>query len=90
VLYLAVALDRDFRSRTTILQVVADRVAVVALVRRHRACISVPLLHQRIIGGHIVGFPGGVSTTPIGRPPALQRRWILVVKPPRERPSAWK
>jgi hypothetical protein len=30
-----------------------------------------------------------VSTAPMGSPTALQRRWTLVVKPPRERPSAW-
>jgi hypothetical protein len=38
------------------LQVVKDRVAVIALVRQHRARIAVALLHQRIVGGHIMGF----------------------------------
>jgi hypothetical protein len=37
-------------------QVVADRVAVITLVRQHRARIAVALLHQLIVGGHIMGF----------------------------------
>jgi hypothetical protein len=56
VLHLAVALGRDLRRRATILQVVADRVAVITLVRQHRARVAVALLHQLIVGRHIMGF----------------------------------
>jgi len=56
VLHLAIALGRNFRRRATILQIVADRVAVIPLVRQHRARIAVALLHQRIVGRHIMGF----------------------------------
>ena len=46
-------------SATTILQIMADCVAVVAFVGEHRARIAVPLLHQCIIGRDIVSFALG-------------------------------
>ena len=54
VVHRAVALGGDFRRRAAIAQVLADRIAVIALVGEHGAGITVALLHQLVIGGDIM------------------------------------
>ena len=34
----------------------ADRIAVVSLVRQHSAGIAIALLHQPVVSRHVVGF----------------------------------
>src|SRR6185503_17233240 len=55
-LCLAVALGRDLGCRAAVLQVMADGIAVVALVCQHGAGIAVALLHQPVIRGHVMGL----------------------------------
>ena len=50
VLHFAVSLGRDLGRGATITQVLADCVAVVALVGEHCAGITVALFHQFVIG----------------------------------------
>ena len=56
ILYLAVALGRDLGCRAAVPQVMADGIAVVALVRQHGARIAVAFLHQPVVSRHVMGF----------------------------------
>src|ERR1700735_520753 len=65
VLFLAVAPARDLECRAAVPLVMADRIAVVALVGQHGAGIAIALLHQPVVSRHVMGFalaeydPGG-------------------------------
>ena len=81
---LAVALGRDFSGAVTTISQVVTEIATLSCspcppTSRLHQCPAAPSTHRR--RSHS-GLPRGFSTTPIGRPTALQRRWILVVKPP--------
>lgn len=63
VLRLAVPLSGDFRRGAAIAQVLADRIAVVALVGEHHAGVAVARRHEVGVGGDIVRFAGGQDGT---------------------------
>lgn len=56
VLYLAVALGRDLGCRAAVAQVMADCIAVVALVGQHGTGVAIALLHQAVVRRHVVGL----------------------------------
>src|SRR6516162_1051033 len=93
VVHRAVALGGDFRRRAAIAQVLADRIAVIALVGEHGAGITVALLHQLVIGGDIMclalaqhradGKPRGVAAeVDLGGEAAARAAERLVLNPP--------
>ena len=64
---------------------IADRVGVVALVAKQFLRPRIAKLHQRIIALDLMRLTAGQFEHD-GRPLLSVRRWILVEKPPRERP----
>jgi hypothetical protein len=67
-------------------QIVKDFVAVITLISEEPIGIGIVKPHQRLIAFdlRLAAFTSKAS----GLPLAFVRRWILVEKPPRERPSA--
>ena len=82
----AVRSRRDHGLDASLGQIVADRIAVIALVAEKPVGSDVVKLDQRLIAFDLVRLP--VTSKVSGSPLAFVRRWILVEKPPRERPSA--
>ena len=54
MLHFAGSFGRDLGRRAAIAQVLANGIAVVALVCEHHTRITVPLFHQQIIGRDVV------------------------------------
>ena len=85
---LAVALGRDIGPDVLLLGLIANGTAVVCLVRQQgRAWLQV---RKKLLGcGAVLGAVMGLArfqSNPDRRPSASTRAWILVVRPPRERP----
>ncbi len=79
----------DFVDRldAALFQIIADRVGVVALIAQELLRLRLAEFHQRIVAFDLMRLAAGHPENE-GRPLASVRRWILVEKPPRERPSA--
>lgn len=81
------ALDVDVETGLSA-QEAADVVGVVALVGEHDLRIGVALGHQVVKRGAVMGLARRQDQRN-RKPLSVGRAWILVVKPPRERPKAW-
>jgi hypothetical protein len=82
-----VDLGRDHRLGACGLDFLADRIGIVSPISQEGLDPIGYHAEQRSEALHIVRL-SGVSTKPSGRPLASHLAWSLVVKPPRDRPSA--